>query len=267
MTKAKAGLTGAAALLLLALAGCGGNARPAKSVVIWWAQWDPAAGLQELGNAFEKETGIKVIVHQIPWSASQDQVFLNFGNAQTDFDVVVGDSQWIGRGATKGLYLDLTGWLPKAIDLKSVHPAAVRYLCEYPAGSKRYFAAPCETDAVGFAYRADWFEDKAEQAAFKRKYKKALRAPETWDDFKRVAEFFTRPEEHRYGCALLTGREYDSLTMGFQQVLWAYGGSWGDEKTFKVRGKLDSAAGVKALEFYKSLVAFAPKGGSNFGYG
>ena len=73
-----------------------------KSITIWWAQWDPAAPLQELGNEFAKETGIAVEVHQIPWPSYQDQVFLNFGNKQTDFDIVIGDSQWIGRGATKG---------------------------------------------------------------------------------------------------------------------------------------------------------------------
>ena len=47
-----------------------------KSITIWWAQWDPADGLQELGFLFERETGIKVTVHQIPWSSYQDQVFL-----------------------------------------------------------------------------------------------------------------------------------------------------------------------------------------------
>ncbi len=97
-----------------------------KSITIWWAQWDPADGLQELGDRFEQETGIKVKVHQIPWSSYQDQVFLNFGNRNTDFDIVVGDSQWIGRGANKGLYVDLTDWRPSAVDMSTVHPRAAR---------------------------------------------------------------------------------------------------------------------------------------------
>ena len=67
-----------------------------KSITIWWAQWAPADGLQELGNDFEKEAGIAVKVHQIPWISYQDQVFLNFGNKQTDFDVVVGQSAAFG---------------------------------------------------------------------------------------------------------------------------------------------------------------------------
>src|SRR6266700_4956713 len=71
-----------------------------KTVTIWWAQWAPADGLQELGQDYQKETGVAVKVHQIPWSNYQDQVFLNFGNKTTSFDIVVGDSQWLGRGAT-----------------------------------------------------------------------------------------------------------------------------------------------------------------------
>ena len=72
------------------------GAEAEKSITVWWAQWDPAVGLQKLGDEFAAETGIAVEVHQIPWASYQDQVFLNFGNRQTDFDIVVGDSQWIG---------------------------------------------------------------------------------------------------------------------------------------------------------------------------
>ena len=73
---------GLAAILLLAVQT--GHAED-KKITIWWAQWDPAAALQELGHEFAEETGIAVEVYQIPWPAYQDQVFLNFGNKQTDF--------------------------------------------------------------------------------------------------------------------------------------------------------------------------------------
>src|SRR4051812_5070825 len=58
-----------------------------RTVTIWWAQWAPADGLQELGQEYEKETGVAIKVHQIPWSNYQDQVFLNFGNKTTSFDI------------------------------------------------------------------------------------------------------------------------------------------------------------------------------------
>lgn len=261
-------------LLTLSLIGCGGETEDAssssaapKSITIWWAEWAPATGLAELGEEFTKQTGTRVIVHQIPWANYQDQVFLNFGNSKTDFDIVVGDSQWIGRGAERGLYLDLTDWLPGAVDLKSIHPNAIRYLCEYPTGSGKYFGAPCETDAVGFAYRKDWFEDATEKAAFQAKFGRALVVPNTWDEFKQVAEFFTRPDQKRYGCAILTGRGYDSLLMGWQQMMWAWGGSWGDPQTFVASGKVNSPESAQSLQFLKDLMSFAPPGGVNLDYG
>lgn len=237
-----------------------------NTITIWWAQWDPADGLQELGNRFERETGIKVVVHQIPWASYQDQVFLNFGNRRTDFDIVIGDSQWIGRGATRGLYVDLTDWLPTAVDMSTVHPRAARYLCEYPPGSGRFFAAPCETDAIGFVYRKDWFEDPKEQAAFKARYSRDLGPPDTWEEFREVAEFFQRPDQKRYGASLLTGRGYDSLTMGFQMFLYAFGGAWGDPDTHQVEGILNTPEAAEGLAFYKSLLDYGPPGATNFDY-
>src|SRR5262245_24814672 len=88
-------------LLALALTSCskeegGGAASGGKPALnIWWFQWAPADGLQELGKEFEKETGIEVKVTQIPIDSYQTKVFLEFGNKQTGFDIVVGDSQWI----------------------------------------------------------------------------------------------------------------------------------------------------------------------------
>ena len=253
-------------LVFCALLPIPAGAEAEKSITIWWAQWDPAVGLQKLGDEFAAETGIAVEVHQIPWASYQDQVFLNFGNRQTDFDIVVGDSQWIGRGATRGLYLELTDWLPQHVDIEAIHPLARRFLMEYPSGSGRYFAAPCETDALGFVYRRDWFEDPAEQAAFKAKYGRALQPPDTWQEFRQVAGFFQRPDEKRYGCALLTGRGYDSLVMGFQPFLGAWGGSWGNRETFEVAGHVNSPEAVAGLEFLIDLLQFAPPGGVSADY-
>ncbi len=239
----------------------------AQSVTIWWAQWAPADGLQELAQEYEKESGVVVKVHQIPWSNFQDQVFLNFGNKTTAFDIVVGDSQWLGRGATGKLYLDLTDWLPKVVDISSIQPQALHFLCEYPAGSSRYFAAPGETDAVGFAYRKDWFEDPTEQAAFKAKYKRDLAVPGTWEEFKDIAEYFTQAGSKRYGAALLTGRGYDALAMGFQPFLWEFGGQWGDPASFRTQGLLNNAGAVEGLSLMKQLLKYAPNDGPNMDYG
>lgn len=270
-------LASAALSLALGFAACGsegsetitpGGAPSGKqALTVWWFQWDPATGLQELGREFEAETGIAVNVQQIPLASYQEKVFLEFGGSRTSFDIVIGDSQWIGRGATKGLYVELTDWLPTVVDLATIHPRAARYLCEYPEQSGRWYAAPCETDAVGLAYRKDWFEDPAERAAFQQRYGRELAVPATWREFREAAEFFQRPDQKRFGCAIPSDRNYDGLTMGVQNLLWAFGGKWKAEDSNRVVGHLDTPATADAIEFFKTLMKLGPNGCERLDYG
>jgi len=243
---------------------------PAKTrpkLTINWFQWPPANGLQELANEYSAKHGVDVHVEQIPISSWQDKVFLEFGNTTTQFDIVVGDSQWIGRGATKGLYLELTDWLPTVTDMSKIHPRAASYLCTYPEGSNRWYAAPCETDAVGLAYRKDWFEDPKEREAFKAKYNRELGVPQTWEEFEQVAQFFQRPAEKRYGCVFTSNRAYDALVMGLQNLLWSFGGMWHEPGSNRVVGFLDTPGTAAAVDFFGKLIKLGPKGSENLDYG
>jgi len=265
-----AGLLGLAAAL--GASGCSDAPDAStKPLTIWWFEWDPPKGLRELAKEFTKESGIAVDVQEIPLGSYQERTFVEFGNATashpTTFDIIIGDSQWIGRGATEGLYVELTDWLPTVVDLKTVHGRAAKYLCEYPEGSGRWYAAPAETDAIGIAYRKDWFEDAKEKEAFQAKYGRPLAVPDTWDDFKQVAEFFQRPAEKRFGCTLLSGRGYDALAMGLQNLLWAYGGAWHAEGSNAVKGALDSPGTVAAIEMFRELLKLGPNGAENLDYG
>lgn len=257
----------AAVLACVGIVGAAQTAAQSKSLSIVWAEWAPADALAQLGKLYEAESEVRVTVQQIPWTQYKDKVDIELSQKGTKWDLIVGDSQWLGEGAVRGHYVELTDWVndPANFDKRAVSPAALSLFCEYPKGSGRYYAVPCETDAMGFCYRKDLFESAAEKSAFKQKYGRELTVPDTWDEFKQVAEFFTRPAQRLYGTALLTGRGYDQLTMGFQQVMWSYGGGYGNEK-FEVKGMLNSAETAAALEFFKSLLAYAPRGGANFDY-
>jgi multiple sugar transport system substrate-binding protein len=238
---------------------------PGGTLNIVWAQWDPAKYLQQLVNDYAKETGVQVKVHEIPWPQFQQKVFVSLSARQDTYDIIVGDSQWLGRGSDNGHYLELTDWIASGkIDLASFYAPAVEGYSEYPKGSKRYWAVPCEADACGFCYRKDLFEDPKEKAAFKAKYGRELGVPKTWQELYEVAEFFHRPDKNQYGVALFLGKAYDSVTMGFQQVMWSYGGSYGDPATFQVEGLLNGPESVTALDFYSRLAKFAPPGSLDF---
>ena len=262
-----------ATLPLLTLTGCpsGGGEKPAggdapaaggggdKKLVIAWAKWDPADKLQKLTEDFTKETSIKVEVNQIPWSDFETKINAAWTGKSTEFDMVVGDSQWLGNASTGGHYVDLTEWtgdvanFPKADN----EEAAIKNYGEYDG---KLYAIPCMADAIGFAYRTDLFEDTKNKDTFKAKYKRDLAAPTTWDEFQQVAEFFTK--DGSFGCALFYSKEVDGVTMGFDPVLWSFGGNY--TKDGKATGAINSPEAVKALEFYVGLKKFCPPGAENF---
>ena len=67
-----------------------------EELTILWAEWPPADYLQQIGNMYEEETGIKVNVIQEPWGSFLD-LFTTAMAAKSDaYDMVVGDSQWLG---------------------------------------------------------------------------------------------------------------------------------------------------------------------------
>jgi len=135
-------------------------------LTILWAQWDPADFLQEIGNMYEEETGIAVNVVQEPWGSFYDRAFTEFAASGDSFDLIVGDSQWLGQAAEQGHYLELTDFLVDEGIADTVTEATLTYYGEYPTGSGQYWAYPTEGDADGWAYRMDLFTDPAEQANF-----------------------------------------------------------------------------------------------------
>jgi len=227
-------------------------------LTIFWAEWDPANQLQELADMYKAQSGVDVVVETTPWPDFQTKTFTELAAKGNSFDIVVGDSQWLGAGVKGGHYVEMTDFFAKHGVDKSMTAGTVAAYAEYPKGSKRYYAIPTEGDADGWAYRTDWFEDPKEMAAFKSKYGYDLGVPDTWAQLKDIAEFFHRPAENRYGVSIYTQKDYDALTMGIENVLWAFGGSLGNMSTYQVEGLINSEGSVAALEFYKALYQLTP---------
>ncbi len=242
-------------ILSLVLTGCAPAATQAPKVTelkILWAQWSPADYLQQIGNEYEKATGIKVTVVQEPWATFGDRFFTEMAAKGTSWDMVVGDSQWLGQGATQGLYLDMTDFMKSNGIDKTVTPATLKYYGEYPANSGKYYGYPTEGDADGWAYRKDLFEDPKEQADFKAQYGYDLAVPKTYAQLMDIAKFFTRPDQGIFGLAIYTQKGYDAMTMGVENTFFAFGATWQDANN-NVKGVVNSPQAIEALQFYKDL--------------
>ena len=223
-----------------------------EELKILWAQWDPADYLQQIGNMYEEATGTKVTIVQEPWGSFYNLFATEVAAEGDTWDMVVGDSQWLGQMATEGHYVDMTQFLTETGLKDTVVPATLTYYGEYPTGSGTYWAYPTEGDADGWAYRKDLFENPDEMAAFEAEYGYPLAVPETYDQLMDIAKFFTRPDDGLYGVAIYTQKDYDAITMGVENTLFPFGSDWKDANN-NVEGVLNSPEGVAAVQYYKDL--------------
>jgi multiple sugar transport system substrate-binding protein len=240
-----------------------GGGEEVTELTIIWAQWAPSDYLATLVQDYEAEAGVTINVVQEPWGSYFDRVATEWAAQGTAFDMLVGDSQWLGQAATQGHYVELTDFLTDEGIAETVTPATLKYYAEYPTDSGTLWAYPTEGDADGWAYRKDLFENPDEMAAFEEEYGYPLAVPATWAELMDMAKFFTRPDDGLYGAAIYTQIDYDGLTMGFENVLFSFGADWKDADN-KVDGVINSPEAIAAAEFYRELYnCCSPPGMSN----
>lgn len=227
---------------------------------------------EELVPRFEQETGITVDVE-----------------IQGHFDVITnGEADlFSGRGAFDAVMLH--NWqLPNSLEAQ-----AVEFLDQYlenpalrdPSVSPENFIQPV-TDAatlvggtraglLNWSYnqvwigRKDLLEHPDEQAAFDAKYGYDLAPPQTLQQMRDIAEFFTRDAGETLGGETLTSPVYGFIQEGARlgatwDDVWAnyikqFGGDLFDESGTPTANRPENVAG---LEFWKSMFEFAPPGAS-----
>lgn len=126
------------------------------------------------------------------------------------------------------------------------------------------------TSDQALAYRADLFGDAVEKAAFRAKYGYDLRVPDTYKQYREVAQFFTRKKGDKLAGKVLTADFYGVsyankngtfLWHSYENILLAFGVQVYDPKTRKIG--LTSPMSIEAANYYKSLVPFEPPGHIN----
>lgn len=232
-----------------------------------WHAGDRADRLSEMAKQYTEETGVGIKSLLPPlgreWYQRIKEEFAKQGAA---FDLCIFDSQSMSEFASQGHLVLLNELLKNSKKLSAADfaPSALRRYAEYPEDSGNIYALPINQDSMGLVYRQDLFADPKEKTAFKQKYGYDLAPPETYDQLRDIAEFFTRPQQKLYGIALYGSEDYDACTSAFNNIFWSFGAELWDPKTGKVNGYLNSPQAKKALEFYKSLFAFAPPGAQHW---
>ncbi len=241
----------------------------AKSITLGWAAWDPANALQELTKEFTAETGIDVNFEFVPWPNFADRMLNELNNKGKTFDLLIGDSQWIGAGAVYGHYVKLNDFFDKeGISMNDFSPATVYAYSTWPKGSENYYALPAMGDALAWAYRKDWFDRPELNSEFKKKHGYDLGVPANWNQLHDMCSFFQGREidgQKRYGAAINTERGSEGITMGVTAAMYAWGMQYENpNKPYDMEGFFNSPQAVEAVEFYRKLYEdCAPPGHSD----
>lgn len=150
----------------------------ADEITLCWANWAPANALVELSKDFTAKTGINVNYEFVPWTSFSDRFQNELNSGGKLCDLLIGDSQWIGSGATYGHYIKLNDFFAKEdIKIDNFLPETVEAYSTWPKGTDNYWALPAMGDAIGWVYRKDWFERPEIQSAFLAEYSRGKCSP------------------------------------------------------------------------------------------
>ena len=239
----------------------------------------PDAGSREDQERFTDKYGIEVQIDRFDADTVRRRSIGDFQAGAANYDIIMGPFYDVGLFAANhwvtdvGEALEQPGWKLEGLAMDNFPDAILNLCCRYQG---HLYALPASAQAMFLWYRKDLFSNTEEQANFQKRYGYPLPQPTpqrsmTWDQYRDVAEFFTRPagstaagetlQQDLYGTAL-QAKNHVALWFEFLNFLHSFGGRFVSPDGTTVVA--DSANAVDALEYYVSLKQFSPPGTLNY---
>jgi len=251
-------------LVITALLLIGATVQAEESIRILMESVPDTRYIQELLPQFKAETGIEVEMEVISYIDMHSKLVPQLISPKGSYDAIVVDFYWAGEFTKAGWLMPLddlvkrdnfdTGvYVPKVMDLVG-------------RVDNTLYMLPFYNYSMAIIYRKDLIEDPKERAAFKSKYGIDLKVPETWDEYWKQVEFFSRDTNNdgkndMYGT-VIQGQRGDCISMQWSNFLYAQGGQYNDKDW---NPTLNNAAGISALTAYReALQKFSPPGSESY---
>ena len=219
-----------------------------------------------------KEWGIQLDVRYVTTDELAKKVVLDYvGGADTWDLVYTGGVQRMFEWYEGGILEDIAPLMKKVGDSKVLDWNG------FTDGAKnavklgdKVLGLAMATSDQALAYRADLFRNTDEKAAFKQKFGHDLVVPDTYKQYRDVAQFFTRKKGEKLAGNVLANDFYGVtyankngtfLWHSYENVILAFGVQVYDPKTRKVG--LTSPVAIEAAKFYQSLLPYMPPGHIN----
>ncbi|MHA6669843.1 ABC transporter substrate-binding protein [Homoserinimonas sp. A447] len=260
MRGARAALLGTAALSVtaLALSGCGVGGSPSgsdASELTVLVEGGGLAELQPIADLYKDETGTTIKLVELPYDGLYDRIQTELGSGSVSFDIAALDAIWLSAFADGVAPLDdlFTDEVKSDLFPGLVSEAQI---------DGTYVGMPIFTNSEILYYRTDLFNDPANQAEFEAKYGYPLAPPATWEEYADIAEFFTRDTDGDGQIDL-----YGTDVKGAVETEWLATVSQAGETQMVLdpatgEVTIDDADHLAALDFYTSLLPYAPAGAS-----
>ena len=245
-----------------------------------WAQDKPYAGVElkmlgigdtsvtrvaPLVGEFEAQTGIKVHIDQLPYPGLIDKIIVESSSDSPTYQLLWVDSPWVGMLGEAGALEDLTSRAKRdarEIGLDDIVPVQLQEL----SWQGKLLGFPASGMTWLQQYRQDLIDNPDEKSNFKKKYGYDLAPAKTWQQYRDIAEFFTRkkgepaggkPLDHDlYGVSQSYSRVQGAITHDYFPFMRSFGGDYWDPKTGLCA--MTGEPHVKAAEYMKALIPFNP---------
>jgi multiple sugar transport system substrate-binding protein len=211
--------------------------------------------------------GVDLQTRFITTDQLQKKVVIDFTGGADTWDLVYcGGIQRMYEWFAGGIIQEMTPLIrtkgdPAVLEWDGFTPAA-RKAVTY---NEKILGLTVGTSDQAMSYRRDLIDHPEEKAAFRARYNYDLRAPDTYAEFRDVADFFTRRRGQKlagrtldkdfYG-AIFANRKGTFLWHRVENVMMAFGVDIYDPATGQPG--VDSPQAIQAAAYYRSLVPFLP---------
>jgi multiple sugar transport system substrate-binding protein len=229
----------------------------------------PLEAMDKLKHIFEERTGITVVIEMYEHSEAVNKVMLDLNSERGRYDFILQPHRELGRFVANGHLTPIEKFMddPKLRD-PGFKPEEVLYQGLWKEISwyeGKPYGFPFTALTMYLWYRDDLLQDPEEQAGFKAKFGYDMQVPATWEQYRDLAEWFTRPDEGFYGTAI-QGRRHEALWYEWLNFLYSFDGDMMEASSGSECGPIivNSPAAVASLDYYKSLIEYSPSDTLNY---
>ena len=228
---------------------------------------------ETLGAQFEELTGITVELETTSWDEMRSKALNDMENNTGVYDFIYLEQDIVYADIAAERLTNLTAMLEENADLQAPGFSWDNFntfVENFADADGNLFGVPMEAFIKVYLYRTDLFGDPEVQAAFEEQYGYALEPATTHEQYRDIAEFFTAYGEEQgielWGSTVQGTTShaasfyefFESVAPTFGLYNWGINAEENYAATVENGGAMNSPEAVAALEFWLSLLDFAP---------